>query len=136
VYQGGKGERGWRTLKEITGKDVPESYGQLIPSVRHRDTVLYWLSGSKIMFKPRGKDAKVLFDRDRPFRLRMDGNILYVAFHGGVTAYDLDRGLWTDFRLEDGVPGTRVLSMAVAQGHLWMGTDLGVARIRVRPYLP
>jgi hypothetical protein len=139
VYQAAKDPREagvWRTLKEITGKDVPESYGQLIPSVRHRDTVLYWLSGGKIMFKPRGVAARVLFERDRPFRLRMDGSILYVAFHGGVTAYDLVRGQWTDFRLEDGVPGTRVLSMAVSQGHLWMGTDLGVARIRVRPYLP
>lgn len=131
-----QGEKGWRTLKEITGKDVPESYGQLIPSVRHRDTVLYWLSGGKIMLKPRGREARILFDRDRPFRLRLDGSILYVAFHGGVTAYDLVRNLWTDFRLEDGIPGTRVLSMAISQGHLWMGTDLGVARIRVRPYLP
>ncbi|HLP43310.1 MAG TPA: hypothetical protein VK465_17530, partial [Fibrobacteria bacterium] len=126
----------WATLKEVTGKDVPESYGQLIPSVRHRDTVLYWLSGHKVMHKPRGRPAAVLMDRDRPFRIRFDGDILYVAFHGGVTAYDVRKGLWTDFRLEDGIPGSRVLSLAVQPGHLWMGTDRGVARIRTRPYLP
>lgn len=129
-------EKGWQTLKEVTGMDVPESYGQLIPSVKHHDTTLYWLNGGKIMFKPRGAGAKILFDRDRPFRMRLDGSILYVAFHGGVTAWDLRKNLWTDFRLEDGMPGTRVLSMAVSREHLWVGTDLGVARIRIRPYLP
>jgi hypothetical protein len=88
------------------------------------------------MFKPRGQSAGVLFDRDRPYRLRLDGAVLYVAWHGGVTAYDLGKNLWTDFRLEDGLPGTRVLSMAVSGGFLWVGTDRGVGRIRVRPYLP
>lgn len=136
VYRAKDGNAAWMTLKELTGLDVPESYGQLIPSVRHRDTTLYWLSGSKIMFKPRGRPAKVLFDRDRPFRLRMDGPILYVAFHGGVTGYDTDKNLWTDFRLEDGIPGSRVLSMAVAKGDLWIGTDRGAARVRAKPYLP
>lgn len=129
-------DKGWLTLKEVGGQDVPESYGQLIPSVKHLDTTLYWLSGSRLMFKPRGRDAKVLIDRDRPFKLRLDGSLLYVAFHDGVTAFDTRSGLWTDFRLSDGIPGTRVLSAAVSGGSLWMGTDLGVARIRVKPYLP
>jgi hypothetical protein len=65
-----------------------------------------------------------------------DGNILYVAFYSGVTAFDLDKKLWTDFRLQDGIPGTRVLSIALNSGKLWIGTDAGVERINSRPYLP
>jgi hypothetical protein len=133
VHRPGKG---WASLKDVTGKDVPESYGQLVPSVRHHDTTLYWLSGHKVMRKPRGSQGSVLLERDRPFRLRIDGHFLYVAFHGGVTAFDLRRNLWTDFRLEDGIPGDRVLSMALSPGHLWIGTDKGVARIKAGPYLP
>jgi hypothetical protein len=129
-------DKGWQTLKEVAGKDVPESYGQLIPSLKHLDTTLYWLSGAKLMYKPRGQGAKVLLDRDRPFKLRLDGSILYVAFHDGVTAFDTGKNLWTDFRLSDGIPGTRVLSANVSGGWLWVGTDLGVTRIRVKPYLP
>lgn len=129
-------EKGWLTLKEVAGKDVPDSYGQLIPSVKHFDTTLYWLSGNRLRSKPRGDGSQVVLERDRPFKLRRDGPILYVAFHDGVTAFDTGKSLWTDFRLSDGIPGTRVLSVAVGGGFLWMGTDLGVARIKVRSYLP
>ena len=78
----------------------------------------------------------MLLERSTPFKLRLDGTILYVAFHDGVTAFDTGKNLWTDFRLSDGIPGTRVLSASVSGGWLWVGTDLGVSRIRVKPYLP
>ena len=54
----------------------------------------------------------------------------------GVTAYDLKRKLWTDFRLQDGIPGTKVLTFSVEGTKLWMGTDLGVERINYKPYMP
>ena len=88
------------------------------------------------MFKPRKQLPKVLFERDRPTRLVFDGDILYALFFSGVTAYDVSKSLWTDFRLEDGIPGAQALSLAVFDGRLWIGTDAGVTRINLRPYLP
>lgn len=132
VFQAGA----WKSLDQVSGKDVPEASQVTIPSVLYRDTTLYWISGNRVMIKPRKQAAKVLLERDRPIRLRTEGDYLYVAFHSGVTAYHVRKGLWTDFRLEDGIPGSRVLSMALSQGKLWIGTDAGVQRIAIGPYLP
>lgn len=88
------------------------------------------------MFKPGHGAAKVLLTRDRAARLRWDGDMLYVAFYSGVTAYNTANGLWTDFRLEDGIPGTTVRCFNVFDGKLWIGADAGVTRITLKPYLP
>jgi ligand-binding sensor domain-containing protein len=132
VFQGGS----WKSLNAVSAKDVPEATNVPSPSVAHHDTSLYWIYGNRVMVKPRKKEQRVLLERDRPLLLRFDGDILYVAFYSGVTAYDTRKGLWADFRLEDGIPGTRVLTMAVDGGRLWIGTDAGVERISLRPYLP
>ncbi|HKP97513.1 MAG TPA: hypothetical protein VJ385_17340 [Fibrobacteria bacterium] len=126
----------WKTLNDVSGKDVPEATLVSVPSMAYHDSSMYWIYENRVMVKPRKQAQRILFERDRPFRLRFDGDVLYVAFAGGVTAYDMRRNLWTDFRLEDGIPGTRVLSLAVSQGKLWIGTDAGVERINLRPYLP
>ena len=127
---------GWKSLKDVSSHDVPEAYGVRIPSVRFRDSSLYWISGNKVMVKPKQQQSKVLLERDRPLRLVFDGDMLYVAFYSGVTAYDVRKRLWTDFRLEDGIPGTKVLCLKVFAGKLWIGTDTGITRINLRPYLP
>jgi ligand-binding sensor domain-containing protein len=127
---------GWKSLKEVSGRDVPESYGVVVPSVRYHDSTLYWIDGGKIMFKPKRQLPKVLFERDRPTRLLFDGDVLYCVFFSGVTAYDVGKNLWTDFNLQDGIPGNQVLCQAVFDGKLWIGTDLGVTRVNPRPYLP
>ena len=59
-----------------------------------------------------------------------------MVFYTGVTVYDLNKRLWTDFRLQDGIPGSRVLSLSLDAGKLWIGTDVGVGRVNYRPYLP
>jgi hypothetical protein len=127
---------GWKSLKEVSGKDVPEAFGINVPSVAYHDTTLYWISGNKIMIKAKKQLPKVLFERDQPIRMRFDGDFLFVAYYSGVTAWDLRRSLWTDFRLEDGIPGSRVLSISLDAGKLWIGTDAGVERINIKPYLP
>jgi ligand-binding sensor domain-containing protein len=132
VFQGGA----WKSLNAVSSKDVPEATNVPSPSVAHHDTSLYWIYGNRVMVKPRKREQRVLLERDRPIQLRFDGDILYVAFYGGVTAYDTRKGLWADFKLEDGIPGTRVLCMAVDAGRLYIGTDAGVERISLRPYLP
>jgi hypothetical protein len=86
--------------------------------------------------KPRRQEPRTVFTQDGIFRLVLDGNILYVAHTFGVRAYNLKNRLWTDFRLEDGIPGRKMLSIMVRDGFLWIGTDTGVMRIRARPYLP
>ncbi len=132
VFQNGA----WKTLNAVSAKDVPEATNVMNPSVAHHDTSMYWIYENRVMVKPRKREQKVLLERDRPIKLRFDGDMLYVAFQSGVTAYDTKKGLWTDFRLEDGIPGLQVISMAVSGGKLWIGTDAGVERITVRPYLP
>lgn len=129
-----KGE--WKTLSEVSGADVPEAVGQEVRSVGYHDSTLFWLSGNRIMVKPRKQVPKVLLERDRPFRLRFTDKYLLVGWYGGFTAWNLERGLWTDFRLEDGIPGSQVLSFAFSQDALWVGTDRGVMRIAMRGYLP
>lgn len=126
----------WKTLNDVSGKDVPEASLVSVPSMAYHDTSMYWVYGNRIMVKPRRQSQRVLFERDHPFRIRFDGDMLYVAFATGVTAYDIRKGLWTDFQLADGIPGMRVLSMALSKDKLWIGTDAGVERINLRPYLP
>ena len=132
LFQGGA----WKSLNAVSSKDVPEASNVPNLSVAYHDTSLYWVYENRVMVKPRKKEQKVLLERDRPFQLRFEGDLLFVAFYGGVTAYDMRKGLWTDFKLEDGIPGGRVLCEAIADGKLWMGTDAGVERIVLRPYLP
>jgi hypothetical protein len=132
VFQGGT----WKSLNQVSAKDVPEATNVYNPSVAYHDTSMYWIYENRVMVKPRKREQKVLLERDRPFKLRFDGDILYVAFSTGITAYDTRKRLWTDFRLDDGIPGLRVVSMALSGGKLWMGTDAGIERITVRPYLP
>ncbi|MDQ3000889.1 MAG: hypothetical protein M3Y08_06470 [Fibrobacterota bacterium] len=132
LFQGGV----WKSLNQVSNKDVPEASNVLNHSIAYHDTSMYWTYENKVMVKPRKKEQKVLLERDRPFKLRFEGDILYIAFSSGVTAYDTRKRLWADFRLTDGIPGTKVTSMAVASGLLWIGTDAGVERIKLRPYLP
>ncbi len=127
---------GWKSLKEVSGKDVPEAFAVSVPSVAYHDTSLYWISGNKVMVKPKKQQPKVLMERDQPIRLKFDGDLLFVAYYSGVTAYDMRKNLWTDFRLQDGIPGSQVLSISLDGGKLWVGTDAGVERINIKPYLP
>jgi hypothetical protein len=132
VFQNGA----WKSLNQVSSKDVPEAASVLNPSVAYHDTSMYWIYGNRVMVKPRKHEQRVLLERDRPIKLRFEGDMLFVAFQTGVTAYDIRKGLWTDFRLEDGIPGLRVITMAISAGKLWIGTDAGVERINLRPYLP
>lgn len=132
VFQGGA----WKSLNAVSAKDVPEATNVPNPSVAYHDTSLYWIYENRVMMKPRKQVPKVLLERDHPFRLRFDGDILYIAYADGVAAYDVRKRLWTDFRLVDGIPGTRVTCIALDAGFLFVGTDAGVQRIALRPYLP
>ncbi len=127
---------GWKDLKAVSGKDVPEATSIPVPSLAYHDTTLFWISGNKIMVKAKKQLPKVLLERDQPMRLRFEGDLLFVGFYTGVTVYDLKRKLWTDFRLQDGIPGTKVFTFSVEGPKLWIGTDLGVERINYKPYLP
>jgi hypothetical protein len=129
-----KGE--WKTLSEVSGADVPEAMGQPVPSVGYHDSTLYWISGNRVMVKSRNQKPRVLLERDRPFKLRFTDKYLLLGWYGGFTAWNLERGLWTDFKLEDGIPGTQVLSFAMTADALWIGTDKGALRIALRGYLP
>lgn len=128
--------QGWRTIRDVTRQDVPEAYGIRVRAVAHHDTTLYWAGEDRLYEKPRREEARTVFNQDGIFRIVLDGNILYAAHPAGVRAYNLKNRLWTDFRLEDGIPGSKVTALMVRDGHLWIGTDMGVMRIRVRPYLP
>ncbi len=132
VFQNGT----WKSLNAVSSKDVPEATNVPNPSVAYHDTTLYWIYENRIMAKPRKQLPKVLLERNAPFRLRFDGDILYVAYADGVAAYDVRKRLWNDFRLVDGIPGTKVTCVTVADGFLFVGTDAGVERIALRPYLP
>ena len=126
----------WKSLNAVSAKDVPEATNVANPSVVYHDTTLYWIYENRIMAKPHKQLPKVLLERNGPFQLRFDGDILYVAYADGVAAYDVRKQLWNDFRLVDGIPGTKVTCLAVADGYLYVGTDAGVERIALRPYLP
>ena len=128
--------QGWRTIRDVTRQDVPEAYGIRVTAVAHHDTSLYWAGEDRLYVKPRREEARTLFTQDGIFRIVLDGHILYAAHPFGVRAYNLRNNLWTDFRLEDGIPGRKVMSLMAGDGHLWIGTDVGVMRIRVRSYLP
>ncbi len=127
---------GWRTLADVTLDDVPEARSVRVASVAYHDTSLYWTGGDRVYVKPRRREPRTLFTQDGVFRLIVDGDVLYAAHPGGVRAQNLKSRQWTDFRLEDGIPGTKVQSMMVGDGYLWVGTDRGAMRIRVRSYLP
>lgn len=127
---------GWKTFKEVSGKDVPEAFGVSVPSVLYHDTSIYWISANKVMVKPKKQLPRILLERDGPIRLIAEGDVLFVAYQTGVTAYDLKKKLWNDFTLADGIPGTRVLSISINEGKLWIGTDKGVERLNLKAYLP
>jgi hypothetical protein len=127
---------GWRAFDDVTLDDVPEGTGVRVAAVAYHDSSLYWAGDDRVYVKPRRRETRTLFTQDGVIRLALDGNVLYAAHTSGVRAYNLKNRLWTDFRLEDGIPGTKVQSMMVRDGFLWVGTDYGATRIRVRPYLP
>jgi ligand-binding sensor domain-containing protein len=127
---------GWRTFGDVTLDDVPEGTGVRVTTVAFHDSSLYWAGGDRVYVKPRRREARTLFTQDGVIRLALDGDVLYAAHGTGVRAYNLKSRQWTDFKLEDGIPGTKVQSVMVRDGFLWVGTDYGVTRIRVRPYLP
>jgi hypothetical protein len=132
VFQNGA----WKSLNAVSTKDVPEASNVPNLSVAYHDTTLYWIYENRVMAKPRKQLPKVLLERNAPFQLRFDGDILYVAYADGVAAYDVRKRLWNDFRLVDGIPGTKITCVAVADAFLYIGTDAGVERIALRPYLP
>lgn len=127
---------GWRSFEDVTLDDVPEGSGVRVTAVAFHDSSLYWAGEDRVYEKPRRREARTLFTQNGVFRLALDGDVMYAAHTVGVRAYNLKSRLWTDFNLEDGIPGTKVLSVMVRDGFLWVGTDYGVTRIRVRPYLP
>jgi hypothetical protein len=129
-----KGE--WKTLSEVSAIDVPEAVGQPVPSVGYHDSTLYWVSGNRIFIKPKKQKERVLLERDRPFKLRFVGKYMLIGWYSGFTAWNLERNLYTDFTLADGIPGTQVLSFAMSDDALWVGTDRGAMRIALRGYLP
>jgi ligand-binding sensor domain-containing protein len=127
---------GWRTIRDVTRDDVPEAFAVRVSSVASLDGNLYWAGDDRLYVKPQGSQPRTVFTQDGIFRLIVDGGILYAAHSFGVRAYNLKNNLWTDFKLEDGIPGTKVSAMMVQDGFLWIGTNAGTMRIRVRPYLP
>ncbi len=127
---------GWRTFKDVTREDVPEGTSVKVTTVGFYDSSLYWAGDDRLYAKARRQEPKTVFTQDNIFRITISGNILYAGYPSGVRAYNLKNKLWVDFRLQDGIPGTTVQTFAVAGDYLWIGTDLGVMRIRVRPYLP
>jgi len=127
---------GWRLFKDVTREDVPEATGVKVSTVAFYDSSLYWAGDDRLYSKARHQEPKTVFTQDNIFRITLSGNFLYAGYPGGVRAYNLKNRLWVDFRLEDGIPGTKVQTFALAGDYLWVGTDLGVMRIRVKPYLP
>jgi len=127
---------GWRTIRDVTRDDVPEASGVRVSSVAYHNGNLYWAGEDRLYIKPQGNQPRTVFTQDGIFRLVLDGDILYAAHTFGVRAYNLKNNLWTDFKLEDGIPGTKVTALMVQEGFLWIGTDAGTMRIRARSYLP
>ncbi len=126
----------WKSLDELSKTSVKNSINVPVPAVKYQDTTLYWLALDKIMAKPKKVAAKILLERESPFKLFVDDKFLFVAYKTGVTVYNLKTNLWTDFTLSDGIPGNQVLSLAVQADKLWIGTDLGIMRINARQYYP
>jgi ligand-binding sensor domain-containing protein len=127
---------GWRTFGDVTREDVPEGTGVKVSTVGFYDSSLYWAGDDRLYVKARHQEPKTVFTQDNIFRILIDGGMLYAGHDFGVRVYNLKNKLWVDFRLQDGIPGVKVQTFAVHGDWLWVGTDLGVMRIRVRPYLP
>jgi hypothetical protein len=127
---------GWRSFEDVTLDDVPEGSGVRVTAVAFHDSSLYWAGEDRVYVKPRRRETRTLFTQTGVIRLALEGDVMYAAHTLGVRAYNLKTRQWTDFNLEDGIPGTKVLSVMVRDGYLWVGTDYGATRIRVRPYLP
>ena len=127
---------GWKSIKDVTKQDVPEAWAGNVPTVGFKDSVLYWASASRVYQKARGHQAQTMIEVANVFRILFEGDVMYVGFDTGVRAFNLKSHLWADFRLEDGIPGRAVQTFFVKDGLLWIGTDLGVMRIKVGPYLP
>ncbi|MCD6024477.1 MAG: histidine kinase [Fibrobacteria bacterium] len=127
---------GWRSFKDVTREDVPEGTSVRVTTVGFYDSSLYWAGEDRLYAKARHQEPRTVFTQDGIFRITIVGNILYAGSPTGVRAYNLKNKLWVDFQLQNGIPGTKVQTFAVTPDHLWVGTDLGVMRIRVRPYLP
>ncbi len=130
-----RGEK-WNALKDFTPESAPSSYGIDVPDITYHGGALYWLARNQVMVKPKGKSAHPLLQRDQPTRLEVHDNLLFVAFRSGVTVFNLQNNLWTDFRLEDGIPGSQVRTFLVEGDFLWVATDAGATRIRIRAHLP
>ncbi len=126
----------WSALKDLSPESAPSSYGIDIPDIEYHGGILYWIAQNRVMVKPRGESASSLLERDQPLRIEVRDGHLFVAFRTGVTVYNLKNKLWTDFRLEDGIPGTRVRTFLVDGDFLWVATDAGATRIRIRSHLP
>ncbi len=127
---------GWKTLSVVSKEDVPEATGIPMSSVGYHDSSLYFSDATRLFEKNRGVKPKAIFALSQIFRIAFDGNMLYAGHPGGVRAYNLKTRLSVDFRLEDGIPGHKVQCFWVYDGLLWIGTDLGVLRLKLRPYLP
>ncbi len=126
----------WNALKDISPESAPSSYGIDVPDISYHREALYWIAQNRVMVKPKGKPARSLLQRDQPDRIAFHDDLIFLSFRTGVTVYNLANNLWTDFRLEDGIPGTRVRTFLVDGDFLWIATDAGVTRIRIRTHLP
>ena len=113
-----------------------EPFGASVPTVGFRDTSLYWGAGDRVYEKPRRQPAKILFDLPNVFRILFDGDNLFAAGSDRVRVFNMKTRLWADFNLSDGIPGTKIQSLFVRDGLLWIGTDLGVMRLKTKSYLP
>jgi hypothetical protein len=129
-------KNGWKSIKDVTHLDVPEALGSDVPTVGFRDSSLFWASSGQVYEKPRRQQTKSLFNVSNVFRILFEGDNLFAGFDDGVRVYNLKSRLWVDFRLEDGIPGHKAQCFFVRDGVLWIGTDLGVMRIKLEPYLP
>ncbi len=127
AYQGGE----W-----VTPEGMGSARGAPVPSVVVHGNALFWVEGDRILRQAIGGERMIVMDRGKPTRLQIDGNLLFVAHIDGVSAYNLKSGQWYDFRLADGIRGTRVQTFLMRGDHLWVATDDGVTRIRARYYLP
>ncbi len=127
---------GWKSIKDVTLEDVPDAYGVDVTTVGYADSTLYWADADHIYAKRPKQQTKSVIDLANVFRIVMEDGVMYAGFDDGVRAYNLKSHLWVDFRLEDGIPGHKVQSLFVQNGLLWIGTDLGVMRVTLRPYLP
>ena len=128
---------GWKSIKDVTKQDVPEAYASDVPSVGYCDSSLFWAASDRVFEKAYKQPARSLFSLGgNIFRIRFDGDNLFADFDGGVRVYNLKSRLWVDFLLADGIPGHKVQTFFVNDGLLWIGTDLGAMRLKLKSYLP